>query len=206
MLHLVRWTQRRNVNKRDLREKCVSDLDESQSEEREFFWEGHRTTEKKLSSLLERFTYRVWDASSILTFPLICKPLSYYFFAHKKTPLLFLRTQIGITRIHTCWWTSAIDKVKCRNTFVVAKTTAPFACWSLSSRRFIISNISLLSDGTYLATNSSTTHWDHSLNSLMLQVQRKWTFELFKISIFARHYRWFLFVSDVCHNERQIFS
>lgn len=78
--------------------------------------------------------------------------------------------------IHTCWWTSAIDKVNCRNTLTVAKTTAPFACWSLSSRRFIISNISLLSEGMYLATNSSTRHCAHSLNSLMLQVKniRNW--------------------------------
>jgi len=75
--------------------------------------------------------------------------------------------------IHTCWCTSAIDKVKCRNTFVVAKTTAPFACCSLSSRRFIISNISLLSDGMYLATNSITRHCAHSLNSLMLHVANK---------------------------------
>lgn len=72
-------------------------------------------------------------------------------------------------RINTCWWTSFMDKVKCRKTLMVAKTTAPFACWSLSSRRFMMSNISLLSEGTYLLTNSSTMHWAHSLNTLILQ-------------------------------------
>lgn len=74
--------------------------------------------------------------------------------------------------IATCWWTSVIDIVKCRNTLIVAKTTAPFACWSLSSRKFIMSKISLLSPGIYLDTTSSTRHCAHSLKSLILQVHK----------------------------------
>lgn len=72
--------------------------------------------------------------------------------------------QTGIT----CWWTSVMDRVICRNNLMVAKTTAPFACWSLSSRRFMMSKISSLSAGTYLETNSKTIHCAHSLNSLIL--------------------------------------
>lgn len=69
----------------------------------------------------------------------------------------------------TCWWTSVMESVNCRNTLTVARTTAPLACWSLSSNRFIMSKISLLSDGTYFTANSSMRHCAHSLNSLILQ-------------------------------------
>lgn len=65
-----------------------------------------------------------------------------------------------------------MDNVNWRNNLIVANTTAPFACWSLSSSRFMMSNISLLSEGTYLATNSRTVHCAHSLNSLILQARQ----------------------------------
>ena len=71
----------------------------------------------------------------------------------------------------TCWWTSVIDIVKWRNTLIVDKTTAPFAWWSLSSSRFIMSKISLLSDGRNFDANSRTRHCAHSLNSLILCVK-----------------------------------
>ena len=68
----------------------------------------------------------------------------------------------------TCWWTSAMDMVKFRNTLIVASTTALFACCNRSSSKFMISNVSFGSAGRYFATSSRTRHCAHSLKSLIL--------------------------------------
>lgn len=103
---------------------------------------------------------------------------------NSETEVIRLRLHLwkynGCNKLCTCWWTSVIDIVKWRKTLIVAKTTAPFACWSLSSSRFIMSKISLLSDGRNFDTNSRTKHCAHSLNSLILQLQKKKSIQQFK--------------------------
>mmetsp|Transcript_46004 Transcript_46004/g.114139 ORF Transcript_46004/g.114139 Transcript_46004/m.114139 type:complete len:250 (-) Transcript_46004:716-1465(-) len=78
--------------------------------------------------------------------------------ACSKTPAV-INVSIGaLRREKTCWCTAGMSCVRLRNTLVAPSTTAELECRSLSSRRFMMLNVSACEEGLYRASNSSTTH------------------------------------------------
>mmetsp|Transcript_29088 Transcript_29088/g.81409 ORF Transcript_29088/g.81409 Transcript_29088/m.81409 type:complete len:224 (+) Transcript_29088:962-1633(+) len=74
----------------------------------------------------------------------------------------------GRMRSRTCWWISSMPSVMRRKIFVVASTTAEFACCRRSSRTFMMSKTSSSFAGVYLSRNFKRKHCAHSLKAFSL--------------------------------------